>query len=65
MSANTRKYEEYLEYLPEKEREAAEVAIYTDDSEDGMAMAIIRQSNRQKQKSVKTDNGRRNLLKQY
>ena len=65
MSANTRKYEEYLEYLPEKEREAAEEAIYTEDKEDGMAMAIIRQSNRQKQENAKTDNGRKNLLKQY
>jgi len=29
MSANTRKYEDYLEYLPEKEREAAEEAGFS------------------------------------
>lgn len=65
MSANTRKYEEYLEYLPEKEREAAEEAIYTENKDEGMAMAIVRQTNRQKQSASKTDKGRRNLLKQY
>jgi len=65
MSANTRKYEEYLEYLPKKEREAAEEALYTDKKDDGMAMAIIRRTNRQKPATAKPENGRRNLLKQY
>lgn len=65
MSANTRKYEDYLEYLPEKEREAAEEALYTENSEDKMAMAIIRRTNRQKPVTAKPENARRNLLKQY
>ncbi len=65
MSANTRKYEEYLEYLPEKEREAAKEAIYGDNEDDRMAMAIIRRTNCQKPASVKSKKARRNLLKQY
>lgn len=63
MSANTRKYEEYLEYLPEKEREAAEEAIYTENKDDKMAMAIIRQTNRKKTTPAKPQNSRRNVLK--
>lgn len=65
MSANTRKYEDYLEYLPEKEREAAEEALYAKESEEGMAMAIIRQVNRQNQNTGRPGKGRRNLLEQY
>jgi len=65
MSANTRKYEEYLEYLPEKEREAAEEIIYADTEEDKMAMAIIRRTNCQKQITTNPKKGRRNLLEHY
>lgn len=65
MSPNTRKYEDYLGYLPEKEREAAEEAIYSDSKEDKMAMAIIRRTNRKKPASTKVQKDRRNLLKQY
>jgi hypothetical protein len=65
MSANTRKYEDYLEYLPEKEREAAEEAIYAGNKGDGMAMAIIRQTNRQNTEIVNPENGRRNLPERY
>lgn len=65
MSANIRKYEDYLDCLPEKEREAAEEAIYADNEDDRMAMAIIRRTNRQKPTAAEPENGRRNLLKQY
>jgi len=65
MSANIRKYEDYLDCLPEKEREAAEEAIYTGNKSDGMAMAIIRRTNRQKPATTKPQKSRRNLLKQY
>lgn len=65
MSANTRKYEDYLDCLPEKEREAAEEAIYDSNEDDRMAMAIIRRTNRQKPVAAKAEKGRKNLLKQY
>ena len=65
MSANTRKYEDYLEYLPGKEQRAAEEAIYTENSEDDMAMAIIKRTNRQNPNPEKPGKDRRNLLKRY
>lgn len=65
MSANTRNYEDYLDHLPEKEREAAEEAIYAEENKDNMAMAIIRRTNRQNPDTAKPENGRRNLLERY
>jgi len=65
MSANTRKYEDCLENLHEKEREAAEEAIYAEENPDKMAMAIIRQTNRQNPDPAEAENGRRNLLERY
>jgi len=48
MPANIGKYKDYLDYLPEKEREAAQQAICANNKDDRMTMAIIRRTNRQK-----------------
>jgi|GEM_PF-642917 hypothetical protein len=64
MPANIGKYKDYLDYLPEKEREAAQQAICANNKDDRMTMAIIRRTNRQKPVTANPKKGRRNLLKQ-
>lgn len=54
MSANHRTYEDYLEYLPEKERNALEEALYVEKEIDNTAESMIRQINRSKTTELKT-----------
>lgn len=57
MSANIRKYEDHLHYLPEKERKAAEEALYIEEEDEAVALSIVRQQNRsnpEKKKLLKT-----------
>ena len=48
MKANHRKYEEYLEYFPEKERKALKEAVFIEKQIEDAAVSTIKQLNRSK-----------------
>ena len=56
MSTNHRTYEDYLEYLPEKERRALKEAFFIEKEVEDAPESMIRQINRSKtikQKALK------------
>jgi len=55
-------YHDHLDYLPEKEREAAEQALYINEESGNLPMMIMKQINRTARNPEKP---RKNVYKQF